>query len=41
VTNHVIRRLNWNDQHKRVKTNRTDALDRFSAANPLTIILYE
>jgi len=41
VTNYVIRRLNWDDQHKRVKTNRTDALDRFVAGNPLTIILDE
>jgi transposase len=40
VTNHVIRPRNWDDQHKRVKTDRTDALamlsalDRFLAGNP-------
>ena len=40
VTNHVIRPRNWDDQHKRVKTDRTDALaiwsalDRFVAGNP-------
>jgi len=39
VTNHVIRPRNWDDQHKRVKTDRTDALamltalDRFVAGN--------
>ena len=40
VTNYVIRPRNWDDQHKRVKTDRTDALamlnvlDRFVAGNP-------
>jgi transposase len=40
VTNYVIRPPNWDDQHKRVKTDRTDALamltalDRFVAGNP-------
>jgi transposase len=40
VTNYVIRPRNWDDQHKRVKTDRTDAvamlgaLDRFLAGNP-------
>jgi len=39
VTNHVIRARNWDDQHKRVKTDRADALsmlnalDRFVAGN--------
>jgi len=39
VTNHVIRPRNWDDQHTRVKTDRTDALamlnalDRFCAGN--------
>jgi transposase len=39
VTNHVIRPRNWDDEHKRVKTDRTDALamltalDRFVAGN--------
>jgi transposase len=40
VTNYVIRPRNWDDQHLRVKTDRTDAramlstLDRFVAGNP-------
>jgi transposase len=40
VTNYVIRPRNWDDQHKRVKTDHTDALamltalDRFVAGNP-------
>ena len=40
VTNYVIRPRNWDDQHKGVKTDRTDALamlsalDRFVAGNP-------
>jgi transposase len=40
ATNHVIRPRNWDDQHTRVKTDRTDALsmlsalDRFCAGNP-------
>lgn len=40
VTNYVIRPRNWDEQHKRVKTDRTDALamlsalDRFLAGNP-------
>ena len=40
VTNYVIRPRNWDDQHQRVKTDRTDAramlnaLDRFVAGNP-------
>jgi transposase len=40
VTNYVIRPRNWDDQHKRVKTDRTDALamltalDRFVAGHP-------
>ena len=40
ATNYVIRPRNWDDQHKRVKTDRTDALamltalDRFVAGNP-------
>jgi transposase len=39
VTNHVIRPRNWDDEHKGVKTDRTDALsmltalDRFVAGN--------
>ena len=39
VTNHVIRPRNWDEQHKRVKTDRTDALamlnalDRYVAGN--------
>lgn len=39
VTNYVIRPRNWDEQHKRVKTDRTDALamlnalDRFVAGN--------
>ena len=40
VTNYVIRPRNWDEEHKRVKTDRTDALsmlnalDRFVAGNP-------
>lgn len=40
VTNHVIRPRQWDEQHTRVKTDRTDALamlsalDRFCAGNP-------
>ena len=40
ATNYVIRPRNWDDQHKRVKTDRTDVLamlkvlDRFVAGNP-------
>jgi len=40
VVNHVIRPRNWDDQHRRVKTDRTDALamlnalDRYVAGNP-------
>ena len=40
ATNYVIRPRNWDDQHKRVKTDRSDALamlsalDRFLAGNP-------
>lgn len=39
ATNHVIRPRNWDDQHTRIKTDRTDALsmlnalDRFCAGN--------
>ena len=45
VTNYVIRPRNWDDQHKRVKTDRTDALamlnalDRFVAGNPRALAL--
>ena len=45
VTNHVIRPRNWDDEHKRVKTDRTDALamltalDRFVAGNPHALAL--
>jgi transposase len=45
VTNHVIRPRNWDDQHTRVKTDRTDALamltalDRFCAGNPKALAL--
>ncbi len=45
VTNYVIRPRNWDDQHKRVKTDRTDALamltalDRFVAGNPQALAL--
>ena len=45
VTNHVIRPRNWDDEHKRVKTDRTDALamltalDRFLAGNPHALAL--
>jgi len=45
VTNYVIRPRNWDDQHKRVKTDRTDALamlnalDRFVAGNPHALAL--
>jgi transposase len=45
VTNHVIRPRNWDDQHKRVKTDHTDALamlsalDRFVAGNPHALAL--
>ncbi len=45
VTNHVIRPRNWDDQHQRVKTDRTDAramlnaLDRFVAGNPRALAL--
>ena len=45
VTNYVIRPRNWDDQHKRVKTDRTDALamlnalDRFVAGNPYALAL--
>lgn len=45
VTNHVIRPRNWDDQHKGVKTDRTDALamlnalDRFVAGNPHALAL--
>jgi transposase len=45
VSNHVIRPRNWDDQHKRVKTDRTDAmsmltaLDRFVAGNPHALAL--
>jgi transposase len=40
VTNYVIRPRNWDDEHKRVKTDHSDALamlttlDRFVAGNP-------
>jgi transposase len=45
ATNHVIRPRNWDEQHKRVKTDRTDALamlnalDRFVAGNPHALAL--
>jgi transposase len=45
VTNHVIRPRNWDDEHKRVKTDRTDALamltalDRFVAGNQHALAL--
>lgn len=45
VTNHVIRPRNWDDEHKRVKTDRTDALamltvlDRFVAGNKHALAL--
>lgn len=45
VTNYVIRPRNWDDQHTRVKTDRTDALsmlnalDRFCAGNRKALAL--
>lgn len=45
VTNHVIRPRNWDDAHKRVKTDRTDtramltALDRLAAGNKHALAL--
>jgi transposase len=45
VTNYVIRPRNWDEQHKRVKTDRTDALamlnalDRFCAGNKKALAL--
>jgi transposase len=45
VTNHVIRPRNWDDEHKRVKTDHTDALsmltalDRFVAGNKHALAL--
>ena len=45
VTNHVIRPRNWDDEHKRVKTDRADALamltalDRFVAGNKHALAL--
>jgi transposase len=45
ATNYVIRPRNWDDQHTRVKTDRTDALamlnalDRFCAGNPKALAL--
>jgi transposase len=45
VTNYVMRPRNWDEQHKRVKTDRTDALamlnslDRFVAGNPHALAL--
>jgi transposase len=45
VTNYVIRPRNWDDQHQRVKTDRTDARamlnarDRFVAGNPHALAL--
>jgi transposase len=45
VINYVIRPRNWDDQHQRVKTDRTDAramlnaLDRFVAGNPHALAL--
>jgi transposase len=47
VTNYVIRPRNWDDQHSRVKTDRTDArsmlnaLDRFIAGNPKALALVQ
>jgi transposase len=47
VTNHVIRPRNWDDQHTRVKTDRTDALsmlnalDRFVAGNKKALALVQ
>jgi transposase len=47
VTNYVIRPRNWDDQHTRVKTDRTDALsmlsalDRFVAGNPKALALVQ
>jgi len=34
VTNHVIRPRNWDDEHKRVKTDRTDALGHAHRPGP-------
>ena len=45
ATNYVIRPRNWDDQHTRVKTDRTDALamlnalDRFCAGNSKALAL--
>ena len=45
VSNHVIRPRNWDEQHRRVKTDRTDALamlnalDRFCAGNKKALAL--
>ena len=45
ATNYVIRPRNWDEQHKRVKTDRTDALamltalDRFCAGHPKALAL--
>ena len=45
VTNYVIRPRNWDDQHTRIKTDRTDALsmlnalDRFVAGNQKALAL--
>jgi transposase len=45
ATNHVIRPRNWDDQHTRIKTDRTDALamlnalDRFCAGNHKALAL--
>jgi len=45
VTNYVIRPRNWDDQHTRIKTDRTDALsmlnalDRFCAGNKKALAL--
>ena len=45
ATNYVIRPRTWDDQHTRVKTDRTDALamltalDRFCAGNPKALAL--
>ena len=45
ATNYVIRPRNWDDQHRRVKTDRTDALamlgalDRFCAGNAKALAL--
>jgi transposase len=47
ATNYVIRPRNWDDQHKRVKTDRTDALsmlnalDRFVAGNRKALALVQ